>query len=55
MLRVDAWCDSCNAEFSVDLVDNELVVKYCPVCGAIVDDVETINLDEDFLDEDWED
>ena len=54
MLKIDAWCDSCDTEFSVDLVNTELVAKYCPVCGAIVDDIETINLDEDFMEEDWE-
>ena len=29
--------------------------KYCPVCGAVIDDVDTLNIDEDFMEEGWED
>ena len=55
MKRVEAFCESCHSEFSIELIDAEIVVKYCPVCGAELDDAEVINLDEDFMEEDWED
>ena len=55
MKRVEAFCESCHSEFSIELIDTEIVVKYCPVCGAELDDAEVINLDEDFMEEDWED
>ena len=55
MRRVEAFCESCDSEFSVELVDTEIAIKYCPVCGAELDDAEVIDLDEDFLEEDWED
>jgi len=54
MLKIDACCESCDSEFSVELVDTEIVVKYCPVCGAELDDAEVIDLDEEFMEEDWE-
>jgi Zn finger protein HypA/HybF involved in hydrogenase expression len=45
MKKVEAFCDNCITEFSVELVDNEVVVKYCPVCGsALEDEVETIEI-----------
>ena len=56
MKRIDAFCDSCESEFGIELIDSEIVVKYCPVCGEKLDnDVEEISLDEDFMQEDWED
>ena len=33
----------------------ESEAKYCPVCGAVIDDVDTLNIDEDFMEEGWED
>ena len=56
MKKVEAFCDDCITEFSVELVDGEVEVKYCPVCGsALEDEVETIEIDEDFMEQDWED
>ena len=55
MKRIEAFCESCDSEFSIELVDTEIVVKYCPVCGAELDDAEVIDLDEEFMEEDWED
>jgi len=55
MKRVEAFCDSCDSEFGIDLIDTEITVKYCPICGAKLDNSEIIDLDEDFLEEDWED
>ena len=55
MKRVDAFCGSCDSEFSVELIDSESKAKYCPVCGAVIDEVESIEIDEDFMEQDWED
>ena len=55
MKRIEAFCDSCDSEFSIELIDSESTAKYCPVCGEELDDSEVINLDEDFLEQDWED
>ena len=55
MKRIEAFCDSCDSEFSVELIDTEIVAKYCPICGSELDDAEVINLDEDFMEEGWED
>ncbi len=56
MKRIDAFCDSCDSEFSIELIDSESTAKYCPVCGEkLEDDIETIEIDEDFMEEDWED
>ena len=55
MKKVEAFCDNCITEFSVELVDGEAEVKYCPVCGSpLEDEVETIEIDEDFMEQDWE-
>ena len=54
MKRVEAFCESCDSEFGIELIDPEAVVKFCPICGAKLDDIEIINLDEDFMEEDWE-
>jgi len=55
MKRVDAFCGSCDSEFSIELIDAESKAKYCPVCGEVIDEVETIEIDEDFMEEGWED
>ena len=55
MKRVDAFCGSCDSEFGIELIDSESEAKYCPVCGAVIDDVDTLNIDEDFMEEGWED
>ena len=56
MKKVEAFCDNCITEFSVELVDGEVDVKYCPVCvSPLEDEVETIEIDEDFMEQDWED
>jgi len=56
MKKVETFCDNCVTEFSVELIDGEAVVKYCPVCGSpLEDEVETIEIDEDFMEQDWED
>ena len=58
MKRIDAFCDSCESEFGVELIDTEVVVKYCPVCGEKLSDevLEEMSLDNDaWLEEDWED
>ena len=56
MKRIDAFCDSCDSEFGIELIDGEIVVKYCPICGAkLEDEVETIEIDEDLMEQDWED
>ena len=55
MKEVEAFCDECETEFAITLVDSEAAVKYCPVCGSPID------CDEDALDhwpedseEDWD-
>ena len=55
MREVEAFCDECESEFKISLIDSETAIKYCPVCG------EEIDCDEDALDkwpdqseEDWE-
>ena len=56
MKRVDAFCDSCDSEFGVELIDSEAAVKFCPLCGErLEDEIETIEIDEDFMEQDWED
>jgi Zn finger protein HypA/HybF involved in hydrogenase expression len=55
MRRVEAFCESCDSEFSIELVDTEIVVKYCPVCGAELDQDDLIDFDQDPMEEDWED
>lgn len=55
MKRVDAFCGSCDSEFGIELIDAESKAKYCPVCGEVIDEVETIEIDEDFMEEGWED
>jgi|MDTC01.3.fsa_nt_gb hypothetical protein len=37
MKRIDAFCDECESEYTIELVDSETAVKYCPVCGAEID------------------
>ena len=44
MKRVDAFCGSCDSEFGIELIDSESEAKYCPVCGAVIDDVETYRI-----------
>jgi uncharacterized paraquat-inducible protein A len=55
MKRIEGFCDSCDSEFSVELIDSESIAKHCPVCGEKLDQSEMMILDEDFLEEDWED
>ena len=56
MKRVDAFCESCDSEFGVELIDPEAVVIFCPLCGErLEDEIETIEIDEDFMEQDWED
>ena len=56
MKRIDAFCESCDSEFGVELIDSEAVVKFCPLCGErLEDEIETIEIDEDFMEQDWED
>ena len=53
--RIDAFCESCDSEFNIELVDHEAIAKYCPVCGAELDQSEIVVIDDDFMHEDWED
>lgn len=56
MKRVDAFCDSCDSEFGIELIDTEIKVRYCPICGEkLSDDIQEIDLDPEFMEEDWED
>ena len=54
MRRIEAYCDKCNSEVGIELIDSEITIKYCPVCGAELEDYELYNLDEAFMEEDWE-
>ena len=56
MRRIEAFCESCDSEFSIELVDTEIIVKYCPVCGAELDQDDLIDFDQDPMIEieDWE-
>ena len=55
MKRIEAYCDKCNSEVGIELIDSEINIKYCPVCGVELEDYELYNLDDAFMEEDWED